>query len=112
MSIFAEEIEKVISNIRGTKIWIKRRERKILIQDLKIHIEFFKHKDKKAKGEIKIKTFIIIYLREYDKARFIKPKEMNPFINPSKEKMLKEALSIEIKELKFWIIPRKTNRCV
>lgn len=101
MSIFAEEIEKVTSNIIGTKICKNNNERKILSHDLKIHAEFFKHRDKNAKGESKIKTLIIIYRNEYDKAKLIKPKEIKPLIIPSKENKLKLFDSIEIKELKF-----------
>ena len=42
-----------------------------------------------AKGEIKQNTSIIIYRREYDKTKLIKPIDINALISPSKEKRLK-----------------------
>lgn len=42
-----------------------------------------------AKGEIREKTFIIINLKEYEKAKFINPTEIRPLTSPSNENKLK-----------------------
>ena len=77
--------------MRETKICKNREERNNLIQDLKIQLNLSIDKDKIAKGHININTFIIIYLREYESIRFINPKEISAFINPSKVKRLKPS---------------------
>lgn len=112
VSLFEEEIENATININGTSNCKKSKDKKILSHDLKTHEEFLIHKDKKAKGDIRIKTFNIINLKAYDTAKFIKPMEIKLFIKPSSENKLKLSISIEIIELKFCIIPRKVYRSV
>ena len=58
---------------------------------------------KKANGEIKIKTFTKIYLKEYEKIKLNNPKEIKDLIKPSTEKILKLVSSILITEFKFKI---------
>ena len=50
-------------------------------------------RDMKAKGLINIKTFIIIYLKAYDIAKFKKPTETKLFNKPFNVKILKEESS-------------------
>ena len=64
-------------------------------------------KDKKAKGESKTKTFINIYLKEYEKIKFNKEILNVPFNNPSKEKIFKEFVSIATLELIILISSEK-----
>ena len=82
-------IEKDKSKIKDTKICTNKRERKVFIHTLKNHSEVLVIKLKKAKGLIRTKIWIIMYLREYVNKRFINPKVVKDFIIPSKEKIFK-----------------------
>ena len=57
-------IEKDISKINEISICKNSNDIKPLSQVLKNQLDLFVHKHKKAKGEIKTNTFIIIYLKE------------------------------------------------
>lgn len=69
---------------------------RFLAQALKNQLVEFKVRDKIAKGESRIKTFIIIYLSEYEKTKFSKEILKVPLIRPSKEKMSIELVLIDI----------------
>ena len=81
--------EKAISKINATKIWRKSNDKNALIQALKNQLHLSIIRVIMAKGEIKQNTSIIIYRREYDKTKLIKPIDINALISPSKEKRLK-----------------------
>ena len=87
-------IEKIINNTNETNICINNKDKKHLIQALKkLEVELTL-RDKKAKGEIRTNTFIIIYLSEYEKVKFKKPIEIMLFNRPSIEKIVKLFSSI------------------
>ena len=91
-----KSIEKVITKIIDTNVWINNKERKHLNQALKKYDVELVHKDKKAKGEISMNTFNNMYLIEYEKAKLIKLMERKLFSIPSIENKLKEFCSIAI----------------
>ena len=78
-------------------------ERKILNQDLKNHELETLIKVSKAKGVSRARTFIMIYLREYEKSKLIKLAEIKLFNSPSNENTLREEESTFITEFKFSI---------
>lgn len=100
-------LEKSTENIRSkiidTIIWRKSKENRFLNHALKNQLVLERIRDKKAKGVIKMKTFIKIYLREYENTKFSKETDNIPFISPSIVKIFKEEVSIEIWELIFEI---------
>lgn len=55
-----------------------------------------KELDKIAKGAIKINTFIKIYLNEYEKTKFKRDTDINPFSKPSNENMSIDEVFTEI----------------
>ena len=63
---FGEEKSKEnrINKIKETIIWIKSKENKFLSQDLKNHEVEVMLRDIKAKGDRRMNTFIIMYLKE------------------------------------------------
>ena len=82
--------------------WIKRSDKKHFNQDLKIQLQFWMDKVKIQNGKINIKTFIMMYLKEYVKIKLKRPVvEMN-FKMPSKDNKLKLD-SIEIHEFNSFI---------
>ena len=91
-----KSIENNIRRTNETIFWINSREKILRSQDLKNQEVLFKHKDKIAKGDIKIKTFIIIYLKEYDRTRLKSDNVSVPLIRPSIVKILIEEEEMEI----------------
>ena len=100
-------IENKINRIIDTIICIKSKENKFLNQDLKNQDVEVKEFDNIAKGAIKIKILIKIYLNEYEKTKPKRDVEIKPFINPSNVKISIEDVSIEIFELIFKINSEK-----
>mgnify|MGYP005762018765 CR=1 FL=1 len=74
---------------------MNNKENKLLNQDLKNQLVELVVKDKNENGVSKIKTFINIYLKEYEKTKFNKEMLKTLFNKPSKEKILIELVSIE-----------------
>ena len=56
--------ENRIRRTKATKIWIKRREKRFFAHALKNQEELLSERERKAKGDSKIKSFIITYLKE------------------------------------------------
>ena len=75
---------------------MNNKENKFLNQDLKNQEDELKEFDKIANGASNTKTFIKIYLNEYEKTKLSNEKEINPLIKPSKEKISIEDVSTEI----------------
>ena len=87
--------ENNINKTKDTITCINSKENKLRSHDLKNHEVESKLSDRNAKGASKTKTFIIIYLKEYEKTKFSKDKLNVLFINPSIEKIFREDVSIE-----------------
>lgn len=83
------EMEKESSKTRAVKICTKRRETKFFSQILKNHSEEFVMRLRNAKGEMSTKIWIMIYLKELLKIKFINPNDVKDFTIPSKENKLK-----------------------
>ena len=94
ISVDEKSIEKVINNIKATKDCRSNKERRALNQDLKNQDVEVLIKVKIAKGVIRIKTFKIMYLKEYVNNRFNKLIEIKLFNNPSNEKTFKLLISV------------------
>ena len=87
--LFEEKLnEKIINNIIATNDCWNNKDRTVLSQVLKNQEVDSFIKLNIAKGVIKINTFTIIYLKEYEKIKLNKLIEIKLFINPSKEKIL------------------------
>lgn len=92
--------EEAIKRTIEIKGWINRRDKNIFSQALKNHeVEAF-IKVRNANGISNIKTFIIIYLKEYVNNRLTKLKDIILLKIPSKENRLILAESIVITEFK------------
>ena len=94
--LFEEKLnEKIINNIIATNDCWNNKDRTVLSQVLKNQEVDSFIKLNIAKGVIKINTFTIIYLKEYEKIKLNKLIEIKLFINPSKEKILNSFSLIE-----------------
>ena len=91
-----KSIENKINKTIDTIICINKSENKFLNQALQNQLLEFKHKDKIAKGVRRAKTFIIIYLKEYEKTKLRREKVNVDFIKPSIEKILVVIVLIPI----------------
>ncbi len=68
-----ESMVQLNTRIKATKICIKRREIKDLIQDLKNQLEELLINERNAKGLISTKICIIMYLKENEISILIRP---------------------------------------
>lgn len=87
-------IEKIIKKIIEINCCTKSNDKKHLIQDLKIQVVFGLDKVNIQKGKIKIKTFIIIYLKEYVKIKLTNPAEDVNFKIPLKDRKLNSVSTV------------------
>lgn len=86
----------VANKIIEIKIWRNSKDKKHRIHDLnKKEVELW-HNDKIAKGDIKIKTCIIINRKEYEKVKLKNPIEIILFKIPSRENISMEELNNSI----------------
>lgn len=93
----------IISKTIDIKGWINNSDKNIFNQDLKNHeLELF-ISVRRANGVSNIRTFIIIYLREYEKSKLIKLTDIKLFNNPSNENTFKSVESTLIIEFKLSI---------
>ena len=93
--ILSSKEEKIINNIIATKDCWNNKDKTVLSQVLKNQEVDSFIKLNIANGVIKINTFTIIYLKEYEKIKLNKLIEIKLFINPSKEKILNSFSLIE-----------------
>ena len=77
-------------------ICINNKEKKFFAQDLKNQFVEGVVNDKNANGDNNTNSFIITYLKEYVKTKLSKDIVNEPFIRPSKEKMLIELVLRDI----------------
>lgn len=89
-------MENISIKIIEVRISIRSNAMKLFNQDLKNTEVLGVDKDKKANGEINMKTLIIIYRTEYEKMMLKKLTEKISFKTPSIEKILVEFVSIKI----------------
>ena len=99
--------ENITNKIMLTNDCKSKSDKNVRSQVLKNHDVERLIRVKIAKGVIITNTFNNTYLREYENTKLNKPKEINPFINPSTEKILKEFCSILIIELSLKINSEK-----
>lgn len=103
ISVEDKLIEKSNNRIIATKLCCNSRDRTVLNQVLKNHEVDWLIRLKMAKGVNRTNNFTNTNLKEYEKIKLNKPKEINPFISPSKEKMFNSASPREI-DLFSWRI--------
>ncbi|HOZ55282.1 MAG TPA: hypothetical protein PK993_04505 [Clostridia bacterium] len=96
-------IEKTINKITEIKDSIIKSAKIDFIHDLKNQLVDVLIKERIANGVIKINTFIITYLKEYENNKLINPKEVKDLINPLKEKILKVFSLIKLTAFIFFI---------
>lgn len=96
-------IEKTINKITEIKDSIIKSAKMDFIHDLKNQLVDVLIKERIANGVIKINTFIITYLKEYENNKLINPKEVKDLINPLKEKILKVFSLIKLTAFIFFI---------
>ena len=85
--------ENIIIRITQVRSSVNNNAKKLFIQDLKNIAVLGVERVKNAKGEISIKTLIIIYLTEYEKIILKKLKEKISFRIPSIENIEVEFVS-------------------